>query len=154
MSPESIQEPTGLDGRSDLYALGAVGYFLLTGDHVFEGKTLVEVCGHHLHTAPVSPSERLDKPVPPDLEAVLLDCLAKDPSKRPENAAVLRERLRSCQAYGEWDGDEARRWWRERSTTLSEWRTRRVGPNGVDSSTKGPPPGSLLSVDVQARGIQ
>ncbi len=153
MSPESIQDPAAMDGRSDLYALGAVGYFLLTGDHVFEGRTLVEVCGHHLHSTPAPPAERLGTPVPEDLQAVLLACLEKEPSRRPESAAVLRESLRSCQAFGEWDSEEARRWWRERSAPLREWRARRAVSGENALSTAGPPPGSLLTVDVQARRI-
>jgi serine/threonine-protein kinase len=153
MSPESIQDPAAMDGRSDLYALGAVGYFLLTGDHVFEGRTLVEVCGHHLHSTPPPPAQRLGTPVPEDLQAVLLACLEKEPSKRPESAAVLREKLRSCQAFGQWDGEEARRWWRDAAAVLSERRARRVAPVEGASSAEGPPAGSLLSVDVLARKI-
>ena len=130
-----------------------MGYFLLTGSHVFEGRTLVEVCGHHLHTTPDPPAQRLGTPVPEDLQAVLLACLEKEPSKRPESAAVLRERLRSCQAFGQWDGEEARRWWRDAAAVLSERRTRRVALGEDASYEDGPPPGSLLSVDVLARKI-
>ena len=152
MSPESIRQPEHMDSRSDLYALGAVGYYLLTGDHVFEGRTLVEVCGHHLHTTPEPPSRRLDAPVPGDLEALLLDCLEKEPSKRPESAAVLRQRLRSCRAFGEWDGERARRWWSDHSAGLQERRASQAEPGPGDPSAGGPPPGSLLSVDVETRG--
>jgi len=63
MAPETISKAGGAEPRSDIYALGAVGYFLLTGEHVFTGKTIVEVCAHHLHTDPVPPSERLGRPV-------------------------------------------------------------------------------------------
>ena len=62
--PRRSRAPDRVDGRSDLYALGAVGYFLLCGQHVFGGATLVEVCAHHLHTRPVPPSERLGRPLP------------------------------------------------------------------------------------------
>jgi serine/threonine-protein kinase len=61
LSPEAIRAPDAVDARSDLYGLGAVGYYLLTGTHVFGGATTVEVCSHHLHTRPVPPSER---PIP------------------------------------------------------------------------------------------
>ena len=81
--PRRSPTRTTVDGRSDLYALGAVGYFLLTGRHVFEGGTLVEVCSHHLRTPPVAPSKRLGRPLPPDLESVVLSCLEKDPARRP-----------------------------------------------------------------------
>jgi eukaryotic-like serine/threonine-protein kinase len=63
---------------SDIYALGAVGYFMLTGEHVFSGNTVVEIAGHHLHTEPDPPSRRLGQGLPADLEAVLLECLRKD----------------------------------------------------------------------------
>jgi serine/threonine-protein kinase len=151
MSPESIRAPGRMDGRSDLYALGAVGYYLLTGGHVFEGNTLVEVCGHHLHTTPQAPSERLGTAVPEDLEALLLECLEKEPSKRPGTAAGLRQRLQRCRAFGEWDGERARRWWSDNSTGLQERRAARAQPGPGDPSTGGPPPGSLLSVETRTR---
>jgi hypothetical protein len=153
MSPEAIRAPESLDGRSDLYALGAVGYFLVTGRPVFEGRTLVEVCGHHLHSVPEAPSKRLDGAVPADLEAVLLACLEKDPARRPARAVDLRRSLRSCRAFGEWDEEAARRWWSERSLLLRERRASSpLAPDG-DVSAAGPPSGSLLSVDLEARGL-
>lgn len=97
--------------RADLYALGAVGYWLLTGTHVFEGKTVVEVFGHHMHTAPEPPSVRLGKPVSNDLEALILACLAKRPDDRPASAQALRERLRACAAAGRWTNARAAAWW-------------------------------------------
>jgi serine/threonine-protein kinase len=154
MSPESIRDPDAMDGRSDLYALGAVGYYLLTGGHVFEGRTLVEVCGHHLHSAPDPPSRRLGAPVPDDLETLLLDCLQKEPQRRPESATALRQRLRSCHAFGEWDGESARRWWNDSAASLREQRATHTGPSGGDTSALGPPPGSLLSVDIEARRLR
>ncbi len=153
MSPESIRAPDDVDGRSDLYALGAVGYYLLTGRHVFEGRTTVEVCGHHLHSVPDPPSQHLGAPAPGDLEAILLDCLAKEPARRPESAAVLRQRLRACQAFGEWDEESARRWWRETSAALRERRARPEATAEGRPSAAGPPAGSLLSVDVGARRL-
>jgi tRNA A-37 threonylcarbamoyl transferase component Bud32 len=147
MSPESIRAPGTMDGRSDLYALGAVGYYLLTGGHVFEGNTLVEVCGHHLHTPPQAPSQRLGKAVPEDLEALLMECLEKDPSRRPESATVLRQRLQRCRSFGEWDVERARRWWNDNSATIRE---RRAAPSAPGSGE--PPPGSQLSVDTRTRG--
>jgi hypothetical protein len=146
MSPEAIRAPGSVDGRSDLYALGAVGYYLLTGAHVFEGNTLVEVCGHHLHTTPQAPSQRLRKAVPEDLEALLMECLEKEPSKRPQTAAVLRRRLQSCRAFGEWDVERARRWWSDNSTRIRERRAAPAEPRPGD-----PLPGSLLSVDTRTR---
>jgi serine/threonine-protein kinase len=118
MSPEAIAAPDALDARSDLYALGAVGYFLLTGSHVFPGRNLVEVCGHHLHTKPEPPSARLGRPLPQDIEALVLQCLEKDAARRPQTASELQERVRGCRAYGAWDRERARRWWHENGDKL------------------------------------
>src|SRR5450432_2786334 len=111
IAPETLTAPDTVDARADLYALGAVGYWLLTGTHVFGGKTILEVCAHHLHSIPVPPSIRLGAPVSPDLEAVLLACLAKRPEDRPASAHVLGERLRACAAAGRWTNARAARWW-------------------------------------------
>jgi serine/threonine-protein kinase len=96
MAPEALIKPDAVDGRTDLYALGAVGYFLLTGQQVFEGETMVEVCSHHLHTAPIPPSERLGRTIPRDLERLILACLAKDPGDRPQTATDLDRQLAGC----------------------------------------------------------
>ena len=89
MSPETVVAPETVDARTDLYALGAVGYWLLTGTHVFGGKSILEVCSHHLHSVPEPPSTRLGATVNADLEEVLLACLAKRPEDRPDLAPVL-----------------------------------------------------------------
>jgi serine/threonine-protein kinase len=111
IAPEAITSPESVSAQSDLYSLGAVGYFALTGKHVFDGRTLVEVCSHHLHSRPEPPSSRLGGPVPPDLEALLLGCLEKDPARRPEGARDLRRRLEACAAFGGWTEEQARAWW-------------------------------------------
>ncbi len=98
MAPEAITTPDQVDGRTDLYALGAVGYFLVTGQDVFTGRSVPEVCGHHLHSVPVPPSARLGAPIPADLEALILRCLEKDPAQRPADANELRNALRACLA--------------------------------------------------------
>jgi len=111
MAPEAIAQPDTIDGRSDLYAVGAVAYFLLTGKHVFEAATVLEVCSKHMLEAPVPPSARLGKPVPADLEAIVLGCLAKDRNDRPASAAVLRTSLLACADAGRNDQPAARDWW-------------------------------------------
>ena len=112
MAPEALISPEKADGRTDLYALGAVGYFLLTGQQVFEGQTVVEVCSHHLRTSPTPPSERLGREIPGDLECVILACLAKDPAERPQTATDLEKQLAGCDVP-DWDAEQAAAWWRE-----------------------------------------
>jgi len=101
LPPEAILSPEVVDARSDLYALGALGYFLLTGEPPFSGATVAEVCSHHVHTAPPSPSRRAACFVPRALEALILGCLAKSPKDRPASAARLRLELVELAAHGD-----------------------------------------------------
>ncbi len=112
LAPEAIRDPESVDARTDLYALGAVGYYLLTGQHVFVGETVIDICVQHLSTEPPSPSERLGASLPPDLEALVLRCLAKDPDDRPASARAIQEALRECTHFGEWTEADAVAWWR------------------------------------------
>lgn len=118
MPPESLTDPEQVDERSDLYSLGAVGYFLLTGTHLYDGKTTVEVCSHHLHTPAEPPSERLGREVSDDLEQLLLCCLAKQPEERPRSARELRRRLLDCDDAGTWEADQAEAWWADHGAAL------------------------------------
>jgi len=133
MSPEAIAGRE-VDGRADLYALGAVAYFLVTGKTVFEGKGVVEVCAQHLHSPPVPPSERAGVKVPPELESLILRCLAKRPEDRPESARALLEELRALRSIvGLYSDEDARRFWEERGETLidslrAERRRRHAAP--------------------------
>ncbi|HJL15162.1 MAG TPA: serine/threonine-protein kinase [Sandaracinaceae bacterium LLY-WYZ-13_1] len=113
LSPEAIERPDEVDARSDLYAVGAVGYFLLTGTQVFEARTVVALASMHLQTAPEPPSARLDAPVPEGLEEVILRCLEKDSDRRPPSAEALRDLLRSLELEDvqPWRDEDARRWW-------------------------------------------
>lgn len=111
MAPESIVSPESVDARADIYGLGAVAYFLLTGSELFDGNSLVEICGRHLHQAPDPMAERGAK-VPPELEAIVLRCLAKKPEDRPESALELRRSLEAC-TVEPWDAEQARTWWAE-----------------------------------------
>lgn len=111
MSPEAVAGGDHLDARSDLYAVGAVGYFLLTGTPVFEGSTVLEVIKQHATEAPDLPSERMGRPVLPALEAILLRCLAKKPEERPQSAAELSDALGACAVSDPWTPKQAERWW-------------------------------------------
>jgi serine/threonine protein kinase len=111
MSPEAIESPDRVDGRSDLYSVAALGYFLLTGTPPFDGKGVIEICMHHSRTPPQRPSERLKRPVSPDLEAVLLKGLAKNPHDRFPTAREFAEALAACSSAGDWDSRKAETWW-------------------------------------------
>jgi len=116
MAPESILKPDSADVRTDIYALGAVAYFLLAGVDVFEGNSIVEICIKHIHEAPEPLSTR-GIAISAELEAVVLACLSKDPAQRPQSAAELRRRLEAC-ALEPWNSDNARTWWLEHQAQL------------------------------------
>jgi serine/threonine-protein kinase len=97
LAPEMAQERT-VDGRADLYSLGCVAYYLLTGHLVFEGDTPLQTILKHLQQPPDPPSQRTDRPIPAELEAVVLACLAKRPDDRPATARELAERLAAVPA--------------------------------------------------------
>jgi eukaryotic-like serine/threonine-protein kinase len=111
MSPEAISHPDTIDARTDIYAVGAVGYFLLTGTPVFSGSGLIELCRMHIQEQPEPPSKRLGKPVSAALEQLLLACLAKKREDRPASAAVLLEALEKIQPEPPWTRADARAWW-------------------------------------------
>jgi eukaryotic-like serine/threonine-protein kinase len=119
LAPEAITAPGRVGARSDLYSLGCVGYYLLTGRPVFEGRNVVEVCGHHLHTRPVPPSERLGQPVPDGLQSLLLSCLEKEPSRRPSFAGEFLETLDALRDVPPWTHELARGWWSSRGASIA-----------------------------------
>jgi serine/threonine-protein kinase len=118
LAPEAITAPGRVGARSDLYSLGCVGYYLLTGRPVFEGRNMVEVCGHHLHTPPEPPAARLGQPVPEGLQALLLACLEKDPSRRPSYAGEFLEALDGLADVPPWTNAQARAWWSARGAPI------------------------------------
>ncbi len=111
MSPEAIQLPNSVDARSDLYAVGAVGYFLLTGQPVFDADNVVDLCQKHVSATPVPPSERVKGGVPIPLEHALLSCLEKSRAKRPQTARDLAQLISRCAEAREWSVEEADAWW-------------------------------------------
>jgi eukaryotic-like serine/threonine-protein kinase len=113
MAPESIQEPESAGSSSDLYSLGAVGYYLLTGTPVFNSPNMLETLRQHVEVAPQPPSERLGEPISSELEALILQCLAKSPADRPPSALALAAGLDRCQPLATWNTADATRWWSE-----------------------------------------
>jgi serine/threonine-protein kinase len=146
MAPETISSPDEVDARVDLYALGAVGYFLLTGTTVFEGKTTVEVCSHHLLSAPIPPSIRGASEVAADLESVILRCLEKEPADRYQDAAALRGALQSCSAASDWGLEQALAWWAEHGRAVRRLRTESRRPIAGGSRAR-------LAVTVAVRKV-
>jgi len=110
MAPE-LALGEAFDGRADLYALGCVAYYLLTGQLVFEAGTGFQMIARHMHDAPVPPSQRAELPVPAALEQLVLSCLAKEPAARPRNAAELSRALAAI-AVEPWGEEQAEEWWR------------------------------------------
>lgn len=130
LAPEAIVTPDEVDARSDLYALGAVGYFLLTGQPVFVGASVVEVCAQHLHSPPTPPSLRTSEPVPAALESLILRCLQKQPAERPASASELLQEL-SKSDIPRWTREQAGDWWRRYgSEARSRTRVREPAPLG------------------------
>jgi serine/threonine-protein kinase len=115
MAPEMALAKPGADGRADLYALGCVAYWLLTGTQVFEAETPMAALVRHVSDPPVPPSQRTSNPIPPALEAVVLSCLSKDPAQRPASAQVLSALLAESvrDVPNPWTEDRARAWWQE-----------------------------------------
>jgi hypothetical protein len=120
MSPEAVRYPDSVDARSDLYSLGCVGYYLLTGEPVFAGLSVGEVLVHQVESPPEKPSVRLRGPVSPDLEELLMSCLAKKPAERPASADAFEAALAKCAAAARWSRAEADAWWQKRATLQTD----------------------------------
>ena len=114
MPPEMVLGTGTVDGRSDLYALGCIGYWLLTGEMVFTGFNPMAVMAAHAHQDPAPPSTRIDQTIPPALETVIMGCLSKDPARRPRTARALSQQLAALSLEKEWTEQDARTWWEGR----------------------------------------
>jgi len=99
-----------VDGRADIYALGCVAYSLLTGTHVFDGTTAIDIMSKHLHASPIPPSNRGQFSIPSDVDQLVLACLAKRPQDRPQSAAELAQRLAAIDLEP-WTDAQAKAWW-------------------------------------------
>jgi serine/threonine-protein kinase len=110
MAPEMAQTPE-VDGRADIYSLGCVGFFLLTGRMVFEGANAVQLMLAHVKEEPPAPSYLAETPVPAQLDRVILSCLAKQVEERPQSADELARSLEACPLAEPWTPERAQRWW-------------------------------------------
>jgi serine/threonine-protein kinase len=113
MSPEMGRGSPDVDWRSDIYSLGSVGYWLLTGETLFGEGTPIEVVVDHIQKPPIAPSRRAPVPVPEELDAAILSCLAKDPNNRPQTMQELSRLLGGVRVVQPWTEERARRWWLE-----------------------------------------
>jgi serine/threonine-protein kinase len=111
IAPEQALGGSPVDGRADIYAAGCVAYWLLTGELVFSAETPMALLMHHVHTLPIPPSSRTELPIPDALDRLVLSCLAKDPTERPQTARELSCRLAAIGVANAWTEDRARAWW-------------------------------------------
>jgi serine/threonine-protein kinase len=112
MAPEMVRFQAPVDRRADIYALGCVAYFLLTGKRVFEAETRHDMLVMHAHQKPVLPSKRVDLAIHGGLEGLVMQCLEKNPNRRPQSARELRESLLAFQFERPWSDERARLWWK------------------------------------------
>ena len=134
LSPEVALGQGEVDARTDLYSLGCVAYWLVTGQLVFKGETPMQVVLDHIQTTPIPPSQRTELEIPSALEQIILSCLEKKPEKRPQTALELGERLAACEIRQPWTQEDARRWWALNKP--AEDRRQKTGDGGQESESR------------------
>ena len=112
IAPEQALGGVDVDARADIYSAGCVVYWLLTGELVFRADTPMQLLLAHAQAPPEPPSARTELPIPPDLDALVLSCLAKDRERRPESPRELLERLEAVVLRQAWTDARAREWWK------------------------------------------
>jgi serine/threonine-protein kinase len=111
MAPE-VAASASVDARTGIYGLGCAAYWLLTGCLLFDEPTPTATIIAHIQKEPLPPSQRIEADIPDSLEGLIMECLAKDPARRPDSAATLKLRLAACACPQPWRQDDAERWWR------------------------------------------
>ena len=141
--PDPAVDPLEIDARADLYSLGVVAYFLLSGVQPFFGVNAKEVMRRHMEERPLAPSEKLGHPLAPEMEELVLKLLAKDPASRPPTARAVEELIEDViePILGRWTDEEGDAWWRANAPQL-------IGLD-TDGELGGPP--VKLNVDVESR---
>jgi hypothetical protein len=119
MAPEIILGEVNIDRRADVYALGCVAYYLLTGHLVFEADTPMKMLMQHVQAEPLPPSQASELKIPRELDELVLACLNKDPRKRPQNAEELFAMAWQCKTCEGWNQQSARTWWETHLPELS-----------------------------------
>ena len=120
MAPEIILGRDDVDRRADVYAIGCVAFYLLTGTRVFQDGNQMQVLVDHVHAEAAPPSTRLGAPLPREVDTFVLDCLRKNPDARPKDASELLERIHTDNLAGRWSNTEARAWWQVKLPGLAE----------------------------------
>jgi len=110
IAPEMVRGDRVADHRVDIYTLGCVGYWLLTGRLVFEAPNAIQLMYQHANATPVPPSQRSELEIPAELDSVILACLAKYPEERPQTAGEMSRRLATA-VPAAWTEEQAQRWW-------------------------------------------
>jgi serine/threonine-protein kinase len=111
IAPEQALGGDDVDGRADIYSTGCVAYWLLTGQLVFTAETTMKTLLAHAQQTPEPPSAKSTLPIPADLDALVLSCLAKDREHRPRSARILLQRLDAIRLDHPWTSQRAREWW-------------------------------------------
>ena len=140
--PPEIFAGKEADARTDIYMLGCVAYWLLTGKLVFEGRHGLDVARKHAGTVPEPPSSRVSRPLPPEVDALVLACLAKDPAARPQTVRDLERMLAQCarvlETRGEaWTESDAERFWAQRPAAGPAAARDKAEPPSSDPSMSG-----------------
>jgi tRNA A-37 threonylcarbamoyl transferase component Bud32 len=132
ISPEQARGKGEVDGRTDIYSLGGLGYFLLTGQPPFVRDSAMELLVAHLHEA-VTPPRELRPEIPQELEEILLKCLTKNPAHRYPDAASLDRALAAC-AVDTWSPEQAADWWRRLEISTDDSGEMALQPAGAAAS--------------------
>lgn len=112
MSPEAISEPVKVNHLTDIYAIGILGYYLLTGKYPYDGNSPIATCMMHVTNEVKRPSsEATENYIPLDLENILMKCMSKDMSLRPQSTSILRTLLETCEEFEKWTSKDAEKWW-------------------------------------------
>jgi serine/threonine protein kinase len=119
MPPELMSDASGVDGRTDLYSLGCTAYWAVTGQLLFEASSVAQMLVHHVNTVPLPPSQVSELPIPPQLEAILMMCLEKDPARRPSSALELDSMLAAVPLKDPWTAARAQTWWETHAPDVS-----------------------------------
>jgi serine/threonine protein kinase len=150
MAPEIALAQPEIDGRADLYSLGCVAYYLLTGHFVFAADTLLAAALAHVNDQPAPPSARSPFQIPAHLEALILQCLAKDPAERPASAVDLASRLAGTVPLDAWTADAAHAWWDQHR--INERKSSGGGAASTGFGRSAPPDRASISSSAGVRG--